>query len=67
MIQDEITAKKPITRMIFFILGRFQRRMIQDEIVLKRAGPNSFYLHLEGGIDTRRDGQPGSNSLSSGI
>jgi hypothetical protein len=67
MIQDEITAKKPITRMTFFILGRFQRRMIQDEIVLKRAGPDSFFLHLDGGVDTRRDSQTGSNGLSSGI
>jgi hypothetical protein len=67
MIQDEIPIKKPMRKMIFYTLGRITRRMIQDEIVLKRAGPACFYLYPAEGFDTRHDGKETGGRLSSGV
>ena len=67
MIQDEIPIKKPMRKMIFYTLGRITRRMIQDEIVLKRSGPACFYLYPAEGFDTRHDGKENGGRLSSGV
>jgi hypothetical protein len=42
MIQDEITPKKPVYKMIFLIPGGIRREMIQDEILLRRIDNNTF-------------------------
>ena len=49
MIQDEITLKKPLFRMIFLIPGGLRRRMIQDEILLQRVDRTTF-LATGGGV-----------------
>jgi hypothetical protein len=42
MIQDEITPKKPVTRMIFLIPGGLRPGVIQDEIMLKRLTGHTY-------------------------
>jgi hypothetical protein len=42
MIQDEMTSKKPLYRMIFIIPGGLRRGMIQDEILLQRVDRTTF-------------------------
>ncbi|HUU37134.1 MAG TPA: hypothetical protein VMW46_02890 [Candidatus Desulfaltia sp.] len=42
MIQDEMTPKKPLYRMIFLIPGGLRREMIQDEILFRRIDNNTF-------------------------
>jgi len=42
MIQDEITPKKPLYKMIFLIPGGLRREMIQDEILLERIDRTTF-------------------------
>jgi len=49
MIQDEITPKKPLYRMIFLIPGGLRRRLIQDEILLQRVDRTTF-LATGGGV-----------------
>ena len=49
MIQDEITLKKPLYRMIFLIPGGLPRQMIQDEILLQRVDRATF-LATGGGV-----------------
>lgn len=42
MIQDEITPKKPLFKMIFLIRGGIGREMIQDEILFQRIDNTTF-------------------------
>ncbi len=49
MIQDEITPKKPVYKMIFLIPGGIRREMIQDEILLRRVENNIFAATGGGG------------------
>lgn len=49
MIQDEITPKKPVYKMIFLIPGGLRREMIQDEILLRRIDHNTFTATGAGG------------------
>lgn len=49
MIQDEMTPKKPLYRMIFIIPGGLRREMIQDEILFRRIDNNTFTATGEGG------------------
>jgi hypothetical protein len=42
MIQDEITPKKPLYRMIFLVPGGLSPGMIQDEILLERIDRTTF-------------------------
>jgi hypothetical protein len=49
MIQDEITPKKPLYRMIFLIPGGLRKAMIQDEILLQRIDRATF-LATGGGV-----------------
>ena len=42
MIQDEITVKKPVTRMTLLIPGGLRPGVIQDEIMLKRLTGHTY-------------------------
>lgn len=42
MIQDEMTPKKPLYKMIFLIPGGLRREMIQDEILFRRIDNTTF-------------------------
>jgi hypothetical protein len=42
MIQDEITPKKPLFKMIFLIPGGLRKGMIQDEILFQRIDNTTF-------------------------
>jgi hypothetical protein len=65
MIQDEITPKKPLFKMIFLIPGGLRREMIQDEILFQRID-NATFTATGGGYDTRRDIQAARPALSCG-
>jgi hypothetical protein len=49
MIQDEITPKKPLFKMIFLIPGGIGRGMIQDEILFQRID-NATFTATGGGV-----------------
>ena len=49
MIQDEITPKKPLFKMIFLIPGGLRREMIQDEILFQRID-NATFTATGGGV-----------------
>jgi hypothetical protein len=49
MIQDEITPKKPVFKMIFLVPGGLRGEMIQDEILFRRIDNATFTTTGTGG------------------